>query len=321
MLTKLTIGERTFPVNIIQGPLAGFSSAPLRLLTWQYSKPAFSYSEMISANSLTKNSKKTKERFLAKDPNEGPVCFQLVGNSSHPLSEAAKIITDLGADLIDFNCGCSVPKIRGNGAGSSLLLDLPKLHKLLFALRHSTSLPLSVKIRVARDEKTNGEIAQVLGDSGVDCVVVHGRNWEDRYNTPCNLDAINFFVNQLKIPVIGNGDVTSLESLKKMFTTGCAGVMIARAGVGQPWLIGELLAHMEQKQFITPTIAEIGRIYITHVQLLSQLLGNEKNAVIQARKLARPYAKNIKHRKEFCLAVNQCDNFTNFQNLCLDYFK
>lgn len=322
MITPLNIGKRTFPVNIIQGPLAGISSAAFRLLTWQYSKPAFSYSEMISANALAKNSKKTKERFLVKDPNEGPICFQLVGNSVRELSEATKIITDLGADLIDFNCGCSVPKIHGNGAGSSLLLDRPKLYKLLCVLRQSTPLPLSVKIRVAIDsDKINQEVAQVLTDVGVDCVVVHGRNWKEHYNTPCHLDTIQFFVEQMKIPVIGNGDVSNLESLKKMFATNCAGVMIARAGVGQPWLIGKLIAEIEQKPFSLPTTKEIGKIYITHIEHLIKLLNSEKIAVLQARKLARSYARNIKHRKEFCLAINSCDNFSDFQNLCLNYFR
>ena len=322
MITPLHIGKRTFPVNIIQGPLAGISSAAFRLLTWQYSKPAFSYSEMISANALAKNSKKTKERFLVKDPNEGPVCFQLVGNSVRELSEAAKIINDHGADLIDFNCGCSVPKIHGNGAGSSLLLDRPKLYKLLCALRNSTPLPLSVKIRVAIDNnKINQEVAQVLTDTGVNCVVVHGRNWKEHYNTPCHLDAIQFFVEQMKIPVIGNGDVGCLESLKKMLATNCAGVMIARAGVGQPWLIGKLIAEIEQKPFSLPTIEETGKIYIAHIEHLIKLLNNEKIAVLQARKLARPYARNIKHRKEFCHDINSCDNFFDFQNLCVNYFR
>ncbi len=321
MHKPLQIANRTFPVNIIQGPLAGYSSAAFRLLTWQYSKPAFSYSEMISANALAKNSRKTRERFLTKDPNEGPVCFQLVGNSAKELAEAAKIITDFGADMIDLNCGCSVPKIHGNGAGSSLLLDRPKLYKLLCALRQSTPLPLLVKIRVAIDsDQTNIEIAKVIADAGVDCLVVHGRNWKEQYSTPCRLDAIKFFVEQMKIPVIGNGDVCCLESLKKLLETGSAGVMIARAGVGQPWLIGKLIAEMEQKPFTIPLPEEVGKIYIAHVTHLAKLLNSEKIAVLQARKLARPYAKCIKHRKEFCNAINSCDNLLDFQKLCNDYF-
>ena len=276
---------------------------------------------MISANALAQNHKLTHERFLSKDPNEGPVCFQLVGGTPKELSEAAKILTDSGADLIDFNCGCSVPKIYGNGAGSSLLMDRPKLYNLLCTLRQSTSLPLSVKIRVAIDnEKTNQEIAKVICDAGVDCAVVHGRNWEESYNVPCRFDIIRFFVEQLKIPVIGNGDVSCIDSLKKMFATGCAGVMITRAGVGQPWLIGKLMAEMQGGNFTIPAPKEVGKIFIAHVEHLAKLLSSEKVAVLQARKLAKNYAKCIQHRKEFCNAINTCDDFAKFQDLCMNYF-
>lgn len=322
MIQPLQIGNRNFPVNIIQGPLAGFSCAAFRLLTWQYSKPAFSYSEMISASALIQRYKLTHQRFLNRDPNEGPVCFQLVGSREHELAEAAKILTDCGSDLIDFNCGCSVPKIYGNGAGSSLLMDKPKLYKLLCTLRQSTSLPLSVKIRVAiNDEKFNEEIAQVISDSGVDCVVVHGRNWKERYNIPCHYEEIEFFVQRLKkIPVIGNGDVSCIESLKKMFATGCAGVMVARAGVGQPWLIGKLMAEMTDEDFIFPVAEEVGKIFIAHIEHLAKLMDNEKSAVLQARKLARPYAKCLLHKKEFCNVINSCDNLSDFKELCNSHF-
>ena len=321
MIKPLTIGNRIFPVNLIQGPLAGFSSAAFRLLTWQYSKPAFSYSEMISANALIKNHQLTQKRFLDKDPQEGPVCFQLVGNTAKELAAAAKILTDHGADLIDFNCGCSVPKIRGNGAGSSLLMDRPKLYQLLTSLRQSSSLPLSVKIRVAlNDEKTNEEIAEVISDSGFDCLVVHGRNWEEHYNTPCHHELIQFFVERLKIPVIGNGDVSCINSLKRMLATGCAGVMIARALVGQPWLIGKLIAEMKQKEFTLPSTKEIGEIFIAHVAHLAKLLSSEKNAVIQARKLTKSYASSLQQRKEFSHLINSCEDFAKFQLICRSYF-
>lgn len=278
---------------------------------------------MISASALIQKYKLTHKRFLNRDPNEGPVCFQLVGNREHELIDAAKIITDCGGDLVDFNCGCSVPKIYGNGAGSSLLMDRPKLYRLLCALRQSTHLPLSVKIRVAtKDDEVNADIARVISDAGVDCVVVHGRNWKEYYNAPCHHDKIQFFVEQLKnIPVIGNGDVSCIDSLKTMLATGCAGVMVARAGVGQPWLIGKLMAQMRDEDFTLPAVEEVGRVFISHIEHLAKLMDSERTAVLQARKLAKPYAKGImQNRKDFCLAINSCDNLLDFQKLCLSYF-
>jgi tRNA-dihydrouridine synthase B len=321
MFRQLTIGTKSFPTNIIQGPLAGISSAAFRKLIWQYSSPAFSYSEMISASALVRKHSLTYKRFLNRHPDEGPVCFQLVGNNSKELAQAVMILSDFGADLIDFNCGCSVPKVRGNGAGSSLLMDRPNLYKLLLTLRYHTSLPLLVKIRIAHDDKINQEIAQVIADSGIDCLVVHGRNWQESYATPCHYEKISFFVQQLKIPVIGNGDVKCIDSLKKMVATGCDGIMIARASVGQPWLIRKLIAQMNNQPIVTPSKVEIGQIYIEHVKLLAELTTDEKRAVIQARKLAKAYARCLRKDQEFLQAINSCDNLTLFKELCSKYFN
>src|SRR5579885_1783842 len=166
LIKPLTLGNRTFPVNIIQGPLAGVSCAPFRALTWRYSKPAFSCTEMISCKTLIHQSEYSQQRFIAKDPDEGPVCFQLSGNHPVELAEATKIVTDHGADLIDLNCGCPVKKIRSRGAGSSLLSDATLLYKMICAMKASTHLPVSVKIRVqgGSDEKFNSDIAAAVQD-------------------------------------------------------------------------------------------------------------------------------------------------------------
>ena len=120
--------------------------------------------------------------------------------------------------------------------------------------------------------------------------------------------------------MIGNGDIADVYSLQKMFATGCAGVMIGRFGVGQPWLIGKLIADMQHKPFNIPTHAEIGAIFLRHVTLLIELLGNEKFAILQARKLAKYYARPLPERMNFSLAVNQCETLKELGELCSRYF-
>lgn len=322
MIKPLSLGSQTFPVNIIQGPLAGVSCAPFRYLTWRHSKPAFSCTEMISCKTLIHQPKLSHQRFVLKDRDEGPVCFQLSGSDPTELAEATKRVTDYGADLIDLNCGCPVKKIRSKGAGSSLLTNAPTLYKLITAMKQNTHQPVSIKIRVEgnSDDKFNREIAKVVSEAGADFLVVHGRHWTEHYETPCNYDEIKFFVDELKIPVIGNGDISCIDSLKKMFATGCRGVMIGRAGVGQPWLIGKLIAEMNQENFTTPSANEIGLIFIEHITRLSQLLENEKFAIIQARKFAKYYARTIADRVEFCTVINNCDNLHDFTAICSRFF-
>ena len=320
-MTPLTLGKKTFHSNLIQGPLAGISCAPFRLLTWQYSQPAFSCTEMISCKTIVHQLKFAQRRFIAKDPAEGPVCFQLSSSNPEELAEATKRVTDFGADLIDLNCGCPVKKIRRQGAGSSLLVNPAKLFQLITAMKNNTHVPVSVKIRVEGNstDRFNQEIAQAVQEAGADFLIVHGRHWTEHYETPCNHEQIKFFVNEMNIPVIGNGDIADVDSLKKMLTTGCAGVMIGRAGVGKPWLIAELRAAMEQKPFSPPTSKEIGNALLQHVSQLATLV-SEKHAIIQARKFARYYGQHLENKNAWCAQMNACTTLAELKILCEDYF-
>lgn len=322
MIKPITLGNVLFPINLIQGPLAGYSNSPFRLLTWRFSQPAFSCTEMISSKSLLHQPKLTYQRYVKKDPNEGPVCFQLAGNEPSVLAEAAKIVTDCGADLIDLNCGCPVKKIRRKGMGSGLLTNSSLLYKLIRALKENTSVPISIKIRVEgnSDEKFNMEVANVVTEAGADFLIVHGRHWTEHYETACHYDEIKFFVEQMKIPVIGNGDIACVESLRKMLATGCAGVMISRAGVGQPWLIKKLVMEMNQHKFTPPSSKEIGEIFFEHVESLSALIGNEKFSIVQARKLAKYYARGLSNKVDLINAVNFCHSLKELKTICMEYF-
>src|SRR5579872_76361 len=255
MIHPLILNKTIFPTNLIQGPLAGISSAPFRRLIWKYSNPAFTCTEMISCKTIIHQSEAALKRFVTIAPDEGPVCFQLSANNPTELAEATQRVTAYGAHLIDLNCGCPVNKIRSKGAGSSLLTNPSKLYQLITAMKQNTHLPVSIKIRVdgGSSDQFNLQVAQAVSDAGADFLIVHGRHWTEHYETPCRYDEIRFFVEELKIPVIGNGDIACLASLNKMFSTGCAGVMIARAGVGQPWLIRQLITAMQQESFSLPS--------------------------------------------------------------------
>ncbi len=321
-MRPIVLGNKEFPVNLIQGPLAGISCAPFRRLTWEQSRPAFSCTEMISCKTLIHMPVAMQHRYVKKDAQEGPVCFQLASNDPNELAEGVKRVTDLGADLIDLNCGCPVKKIRQKGAGSRLLSDPSLLYQLITSMKKNTHVPVSVKIRVSgnKSDISNQDIAYVVRDAGADFLVVHGRHWTEHYETSCRYDDIQFFVEALNIPVIGNGDIACIESLQKMLATGCAGVMIGRAGVGQPWLIRELIAALNQTAFDKPTFSQIGLMLMQHVEGLVELLQNEKFAILQARKFAKYYAKGLPERMEFYSKVNECEDENTFKKLCLDYF-
>lgn len=322
MIKPLTLGNTTFPINLIQGPLAGISSAPFRWLAWHYGQLAFSCTEMISCKTIIHQPAKAKHRYLAKHANEGPVCYQLSGTNPDELAEAVKRVTDYGANLIDLNCGCPVKKIRQRGAGSKLLTNPVLLFQLITAMKKNTHLPVSIKIRVESvNEKFNQDIAKVVSEAGADFLIVHGRHWSEHYETLCRHEDIAYFVNALKIPVIGNGDVSCDNSLQCMLATGCAGVMIGRAGVGQPWLTKKLIANAQGEAFEMPSVSKIGEILLAHVGELIELLGSEKFAILQARKFAKYYARDLPFRAPLHEEISQCIDMDSFSRVCSRYFS
>jgi len=303
--------------------LAGYSCAPFRLLTHRYGKPAFCCTEMISAKTLIHHPKVTRTRYTWKDPDEGKLCYQLSGEIPSDIALATKMVTDCGADLIDLNCGCPVTKIRAKGAGSKLLADTLLLSQLIKAMRENTHLPISIKIRVDGDsnESFNREVARTVEESGADFLVVHGRHWTERYDVNCRFDDIRQFVESVKIPVIGNGDIECVETLNEMLATGCAGVMIARASVGQPWLFEKLRFESRGETFEPPNPALIGEIFLEHVERLAALIQNEKFAVLQARKFGKYYARYLTGSAKFSDALNQAESISELKLLVQMFFE
>lgn len=313
----LVIGNHVFPTNLIQGPLAGVSCAPFRKLIWKFSQPAFVCSEMISAKTVLQLKNPNNKRYLYKDPKEKDVCYQLSATDPLELAEATKIITDQGASLIDLNCGCPVKKIRDKNAGSKHLSQPLRLYHLIQAMKQHTHLPVGIKIRVdANIDSFNSELIKVLQESGLDFLIVHGRHWSQDYSTPCHYDEICFFVESLSIPVIGNGDVADRASLERMLATGCAGAMLSRAGCGQPWLIAQMTAELTNQSYQRPDEQAIKQLFYEHARGLVELLQNEKQAIMQMRKVAKYYARHFQDKLSFVEKAKECESLVAIDKLC-----
>ncbi len=318
MIQPLQIGDKLYRSNLIQAPLAGVSNAAFRKLIWRYSQPAYTCTEMISCKTLIHQSDAFLNRFIHKDKEEGPLCVQLSGRDPQELALATIKATAKGADLIDLNCGCPVKKIRQRKAGSALLSQASLLFKLMITMKQHTHLPVSIKIRVdgASGDQFNRDMVQAINDAGIDLLIVHGRHWTEKYNVNCRYDEIRFFVEHANMPVIGNGDVSSASSLQAMWATGVAGAMIGRAGVGQPWLIQTLMDNT----CLPPSLMEIGQLFVEHTRDLAELLQGEKFAVLESRKLAKYYARNVPNKDEFCAKINLCENLQQVMDVSLTYF-
>lgn len=319
-LKPLKIGTKTFPINLIQAPLAGISCAPFRQLVWDFGSVAYCCTEMLSAHHLDSGVDRSP-RYNTKYPSEGPLCFQLSGNQPDVLARASARAIALGADLLDLNCGCPQPKIRKKGCGSQLLTQEKTLTQLIQAMRQNVSIPVTVKIRIDgnQGEYCDIELVKALEQAGADAIIVHGRHWTHDYDIPCQVNRIAQIVDAVNIPVIANGDVHDVQSAKDMFEqTHCAGVMIARASVGQPWLFQQIAAELTGQPFEKPNLYKIGRLFLEHAKGLIDLDG-EKNAMMQCRKFGKYYARELPEKQFFLDQLYQLQTLAELTG-CIDQY-
>ena len=223
------------PVRL--APMASFTNAPFRRVAVRCGS-GFTTNEEIDAEALLAGNAWAGES-ARTDLDEDVVAMQLLGNSAETLAPAALRLVEAGADIVDINMGCPVPKIVQRGKGAALMRDVPATGRILSAIRQAIDVPLTIKIRGGWDEcQPNAvEVARMAQDVGVDAITVHPRTRAQRFGGRAPWDVIADVVAAVAIPVTGNGDVTSLvEARQMMAATGCHSVMVGRAALGRPWL-------------------------------------------------------------------------------------
>ena len=272
----LTIGGVSLRHGLMLAPLAGVSDHPFRAICRRLGAE-FTVSEMVSAKSLCYEKKSrrasvgenSKSAPLAKVwADDVPMAVQLFGSEPEFMAEAAAMVADgsyagctseARPAAIDINMGCPVHKIVSNGEGSALLRDIPLAGRIVRAVKATVDLPVTVKIRIGFDAEhiCAVEMAKELQDAGADAICVHGRTREQMYRPGVDLAAIAAVKAAVSIPVIGNGDIMSVEdALRMKRETGCDGLMIARGAMGNPWLFAEIRALLEEREFVPPTLEE-----------------------------------------------------------------
>lgn len=223
--------------NLILAPMDGYSDLPFRSLVRQMGS-AISYTEFINAIDVVQHHPRLEKR-VAFLESERPVAFQFLDNDIDRLEKAILAVIDRNPDFIDINLGCSSKSVTHRGAGAALLREPGKIAEIFTRLLKSISIPLTAKIRLGWDDKTQNylEIARIIQDCGGKLVAVHGRTRKQGYTGSANWDAIAEIKQALKIPIIGNGDITSATDIDRMLEhTKCDGVMIGRAAIANPWI-------------------------------------------------------------------------------------
>ena len=313
---KLKIGNVELENNLILAPMAGVTDLPYRLICRSMGC-GMVVTEMVSAKAILYKNKNTKT-LLEVLPQERPAAVQLFGSDPDILGEIAAQIEDGPYDMIDFNMGCPVPKIVGNGEGSALMREPKKVEQILSSMVRHVKKPVTVKFRKGfNDTSVNaGEIAKIAESCGVAAVAVHGRTREQYYSGKADWEIIRQVKEAVKIPVIGNGDVFQPEDAEAMLKrTGCDGVMIGRGAKGNPWIFSRTQHYLETGEILPgPSVAEIRDMILHHGSLLSQYKG-EKMAMREMRKHMAWYTAGLPHSAALRNEINQIETLDEMKQL------
>ena len=316
----MNIGNIELSAPLALAPMAGITDLPFRLICRRLGC-GMTVSEMVSAKGMLYKNVKTTE-MLRIDDGERPTAIQLFGSVPAELAEAARMVEASGADMIDFNMGCPVPKIVNNGEGSALMKNPQLAHDILAAMVKAVKIPVTVKFRAGWDDANRNavEVARAVEAAGVSAVAVHGRTRQQFYEGKAEWSIIADVKQAVKVPVFGNGDIfTVADGLRMLEQTGCDGLMIGRGADGNPWLFTALAAALRGEPLPQPpSLKERLAQAAEHLEMLSAYK-NEVVAVKEMRRHISAYLKGMPHAAEFRGRFHKVDTQEQFSELLAEY--
>ena len=316
----MKIGNIQLEAPLVLAPMAGITDLPFRLICRRLGC-GMTVSEMVSAKGLLYKNVKTTE-MLRIDAGERPTAIQLFGSVPHELAAAAKQVEASGADIIDFNMGCPVPKIVNNGEGSALMKNPQLAYEILAAMVDAVQNPVTVKFRAGWDENNLNavEIAQAAEIAGVAAVAVHGRTRQQFYEGRADWRIIADVKKAVSIPVFGNGDIFTVEDgLRMLAETHVDGLMIGRGADGNPWLFKQLKAVLAGETCpAAPSLDERLDLAAEHLQMLFDYKG-EYVSVKEMRRHISAYLKGMPHAALYRGRFHKVDTQEQFLELLADY--
>lgn len=314
------LGSLTLPHNIFYAPLAGCSDFPFRQMSALYG-PGLMYCEMVKMDALVRHDQHT---FHILDYNAAmhPIGGQICGSKPAIAGQAARIVEDLGFDVIDLNCGCPVDKVTKDGSGSGMLKTPNLIGDVIANMVAAVKVPVTVKVRAGWDESSinAAQITQIAEKAGAKAICIHGRTRQQAYKGPANWDYIKACKEAATtIQVIGNGDLMDAESVERMFQhTGCDAVLIARGTMGKPWIVEDVIRHLTGEPPITRTVEDYREALLQHFLFTSDYHTPHKVSV-DMRRVGCWYLKKSAGTRAFRELISKATDPTVIRELILNF--
>jgi tRNA-dihydrouridine synthase B len=303
---SIEIGPVRLEAPVILAPMSGVSDLPFRRLVKRHGA-GLVVSEMIASEAMIRQTRQTL-RMATSEADEQPMAVQLAGCEPHVMAEAARLNQDRGAQIIDINFGCPVKKVVNGHAGSALMRDEAHAARILEATVKAVSVPVTLKMRTGWDDASRNapRLARIAEECGIRMVTVHGRTRCQFYAGQADWDFIRSVKQAVRIPVVANGDVTSLDDVAAIREkSGADGVMIGRGAYGRPWFLAQAMEFLATgRRLPDPPLETQRAILLEHYDAMLTHYGREPGVMV-ARKHIGWYSKGLPGSSEFRQRINQ----------------
>jgi nifR3 family TIM-barrel protein len=304
-------------------PMAGMTDSAFRRLVKRNGGCGLVVTEMVSSEGLVRGIDRTLE-FAEYTEEERPVSIQIFGGDPEKMAAAAQIVEGMGADIVDVNMGCPVPKIAKHNAGCSLMREPAHAATVIAAMTKAVKIPVTVKMRAGwNDQQRNApELAKRVEDAGASAVAVHGHTAAQSYGGTADWDLVASIANRLTIPVFGSGDCVEPEQIVERMSAGVEGVLVGRGVLKNPWILAQAADLAAGRPRREVTLEDRGRFLLDYIELLlrervdeSRAFTHDRWVINKIRALAGYYTKGIEGGAQLRSAINSTESLTGLRDL------
>jgi nifR3 family TIM-barrel protein len=318
--TPFQLGDVILPSNIFYAPLAGCSDYPFRQMSAKF-KPGLMFCEMVKMDAIIRKNERSLQ-MLDYDETMRPIGGQLVGSNPKIAAQAAKMIEELGFDTLDLNCGCPVDKVTKDGSGSGMLKNPELIGEILSNMIAAVKIPVTVKIRTGWDEDSiiAPEVTKIAEKAGAKAITIHGRTRKQGYTGAANWDHIKSCKDVAEtIKVIGNGDIFDADAAKRIFEhTGCDGILVSRGTMGRPWIVEDILRHLQGLEPEEWSLEERREALLEHFHHAVDYR-SELGALIDMRRVGCWYFTKARNTREFRGSISSAKSISEVKDLITNF--